>query len=77
MLAKFHVEEGTPTKEWFIAIKLVVVGSMNMGAFSPGLAVVLGNLKACLSNQHPNHFDDFGLSPRPIVQLARRNLGDL
>ena len=50
MLAQFHVEKGTPFKEWLIAIKLVVVGSMKMGAFSPGLVVVLGNLKACLSS---------------------------
>ena len=53
MLAQLHVEEGTPFEVWLIAIKLVVVSSMNMGAFSPGLAVVLGNLKACLSSQYP------------------------
>ena len=62
MLAKFHVEEGTPFKEWLITIKLVVVGSMNMGAFRPGLAVVLGNLKACLSSQYPTILLFFGLA---------------
>lgn len=40
-------------QEWLPAIKLVVGGSMNMGSFSPGLPVVLGSLRACLSSQYP------------------------
>ena len=62
MLAQFQVEEGTPFKDWLIAIKLVVVGSMNLGQFSPGLPVVLGNLKACLSSQYPTMLLFFGVA---------------
>ena len=43
MLAQCHAEDGTPFKNWLIAIKLVVVESVNMGAFSPGPWVGCGS----------------------------------
>ena len=74
MPTKFHVEEGTPLTEWLIAIKLVVVGSMNMGAFSPGFAVVLGNLKASrLSSQHPTILLIFSLA----LDRSNNSLGEV
>ena len=50
MLAQFHVPTGTPFKDWLIELKVVVVGVLNMGDFSPSLVTILGNIKASLAS---------------------------
>ena len=54
MLAQFHVPTGTPFKDWLIELKVVVVGVLNMGDFSPSLVTILGNIKASLASQFPS-----------------------
>ena len=40
MLVQFHVPTGTPFKDWLIELKMVVVGVLNMGDFSPSLVAI-------------------------------------
>ena len=53
MLAQFYVPTGTPFKDWLIELRVVVVGVLNMGDFSPGLVTILGSIKASLASQFP------------------------
>ena len=53
VLAQLQVVKGMPFKSWFVELKVVVVGVMNMGTFNPGFRTIQGNIKSCLAGLFP------------------------